>query len=91
MEFYFYPADESMFKERAVNNCVRTLVFDVEKSQVIKLFPRKVGKLWEQTFKNNIETDHRIKELPGNNYQIFSWVVKTEKELGHPGFLSVYE
>ncbi len=86
MEFYFYPSDESEFKSNAVNNFVHTLVFDTTKQKVVVSFARKVRKIWEQTCKNNIETDHRIKELQGEHYQIYSWVSKSKSDLNLPFF-----
>ena len=35
MEFFFYPADENQFKQAAVGNFVRTLVFDTNKNEVV--------------------------------------------------------
>lgn len=86
MEFYFYPANESEFKTNAVGNFVHTLVFDTTEQKVIISFVRQVRKVWEQTCKNNIETDHRIKELTGNNYQVFSWVSKSKSDFSLPLF-----
>jgi len=86
MNFYFYPTDESEFKSSAVGNFVHTLVFDTNEQRVVVSFVRKVRKIWEQTCKNNIETDHRIKELSGNNYQIYSWVSNSKSDLNLPLF-----
>lgn len=86
MEFYFYPTDESDFKTNAVGNFVHTLVFDTTEQKVIISFARQVSKIWEQTCKNNIETDHRIKELNGDNYQVFSWVSKSKYDFNLPSF-----
>ena len=86
MEFYFYPTDESEFKANAVSNFVHTLVFDTTEQKVIVSFVRQVSKVWEQTCKNNIETDRRIKELSGESYQIFSWVSKSKSDLNLPFF-----
>lgn len=86
MEFYFYPTDESEFKSVALDNYVHTLVFDTTEQKVIISFVRKVRKVWEQTCKNNIETDHRVKELSGENYQVFSWVSKSKSDLNLPSF-----
>lgn len=86
MEFYFYPTDEAEFKLNAVGNCVHTLVFDTTEQKVIFSFVRQVRKVWKQTRKNNIETDHRIKELSGDNYQIFSWVSKSKSDFNLPFF-----
>ena len=87
MNYYFYPEDENKFKETAVGNYVRTIVFDVEKRKVTLTFARKVKKIWEQTCKNNIETDHRIKEIHGDTFQVYSWVVKSKDDFGLPQFI----
>jgi len=86
MEFFFYPPDENQFKERAVGKIVRTIIFDKVKGEVISTFNRKVKKIWVQTCKNNIETDHRIKDLSGDYYEIYSWVTKSDKNFGLPLF-----
>lgn len=88
MDFYFYPTNEETFKEKALNNFVRTLAFDTNKNEVVLSFTRKVSKKWEQTLKNNIETDHRIKKLSGNQYQIYSWVTSSKSDFGLPHFES---
>jgi len=87
MEFFFYPTDDNRFKEEALNNYVFTVVFDIAEGKVFSSFARKVSKIWEQTCKNNIETDHRIKDLPGNNFQIYSWITKSENDFGLPFFV----
>lgn len=86
MEFYFYPDNDQKFKEEALNNFVHTIVFNTETSEVELSFVRKVQKIWEQTCKNNIETDHRIKELSGINYQVYSWVSNSKSNLNLPCF-----
>lgn len=86
MEFYFYPNDESEFKSKAVNNFVHTVVFDTVEQKVTTSFVRQVRKVWEQTCKNNIETDHRIKELDGKNFQVYSWVSNSKSNFGLPFF-----
>ncbi|MCI5165958.1 MAG: hypothetical protein D3903_07645 [Candidatus Electrothrix sp. GM3_4] len=89
MEFYFYPENEEDFKKLATGHFVRTLVFNTQTKQIEKEFVRSVNKHWEQTCKNNIETDHRIKELIGECYQIFSWVTMTKTDFNLPGFKKI--
>ncbi len=86
MDFYFYPAEELEFKSNAVGNYVHTVVFDTTEQKILTSFVRKVSKAWVQTRKNNIETDHRIKELTGSNYQIYSWVSKSKSDFNLPFF-----
>ncbi|ASO31050.1 hypothetical protein CG015_17910 [Vibrio anguillarum] len=86
MKYFFYPKDEETFKVQAVGNFVRTLVFDPENEKVLFTFHRKVSKVWEQTRKNNIETDHRIKDLTNENLHVYSWVVSNKTELLLPNF-----
>lgn len=86
-EFYFHPRDENALKKQAVNNFVRTLIFEVEINKVNNSYIRKVCTEWTQTVKNNIETDHRVRNLPENKkYQIYSWVVKIESDFSLPSF-----
>lgn len=86
MEFYFYPGDEGEFKEKAVGQFVHTVVFDTLEQKICASFTRKVSKIWEQSCKKNIETDHRIKELRGNDFQVYSWVSASKGELNLPFF-----
>ncbi len=85
-KFYFYPKDENAFKDQAVRNFVRTLIFDEQTNAIHSSYTRKVSKKWEQTVKNNIESDQRIKDLQNENYQIYSWVVKTKSDFSLPFF-----
>jgi len=57
MKFYFNPSDENAFKEKAIGNFVRTLIFDENSNVIHSCYSRKVSKKWEQTVKNNIESD----------------------------------
>lgn len=86
MKFYFHPHEEEEFKKTAVGKIVHTLVFDTSKQKVIINFSRKVNTIWEQTCKNNIATDHRIKQLKGKNYQIYSWVSNNKNDFNLPFF-----
>jgi hypothetical protein len=86
MKFYFYPTGEEKFKADAFNNFVRTLVFNVLSGEIEVSFIRQVKTLWQQTCKNNIETDHRIKELSGDHFQIYGWVVKSKSDFQLPVF-----
>lgn len=78
MEFYFYPNDETEFKSNAVGNFVQTVIFNKIEQKVVNSYTRKVTKIWEQTCKNNIESDHRVKELIGEHFQVYSWVTKSK-------------
>jgi len=86
MEFFFYPQDENKFKQDAVGNFVRTIIFNSVNEKVATSFVRKVNKLWEQTCKNNVETDHRIKELSGEHFQVYSWITQSKNDFGLPNF-----
>ncbi|UJF20254.1 hypothetical protein L0B53_19155 (plasmid) [Vibrio sp. SS-MA-C1-2] len=91
MKYFFYPKNEESFKKQAVGNFVRTLVFDSENDRVLLTFHRRVSKIWEQTRKNNIETDHRIKALTNENLHVYSWVVSNKTELSLPHFFEQIE
>ena len=86
MKFYFYPAAEEKFKAEALNNFVRTLVFNELSGEIEVSFIRQVNTLWLQTCKNNIETDRRVRELNGDHFQVFSWVVKSKSDFQLPAF-----
>ena len=86
MNFYFYPSKENLFKEQAVGNYVRTLVFDKAQNVVVLTFARKVSKKWDQSVKNNIETDHRIRSLSGSHLEIYSWITPQKSGLFLPNF-----
>lgn len=86
MKFYFYPANEKIFKSGAVNNFVRIVVFNELSGEIEASFIRRVNTLWQQTCKNNIETDHRIKELNGDHFQVYSWVAKNKPDFQLPAF-----
>lgn len=86
MEFYFYPGDEFEFKSNAVGNFVHTIVFDKSNHKIVTSFVRQVKKTWVQTCKNNIETDHRIKELSNENYQVYSWISNSKSDFALPFF-----
>ncbi len=86
MKFYFNPIDEDLFKEKAIGNFVRTLIFNKKTNEIHSCYARKVSKKWEQSIKNNIESDHRVKELSGDSYQIYSWIVTSESNLELPNF-----
>jgi len=63
MIFKFEPSDDEKFKSKAVNNKIVSVVVDSITNEIILSFTRKVRKKWDQSCKNNIETDHRIREL----------------------------
>jgi len=86
MKFYFNPIDENLFKEKAIGNFVRTLIFNEKTNEIHRCYSRKVSKKWKQSIKNNIESDYRVKKLSGNNYQIYSWVATSELNLELPDF-----
>ncbi len=76
MKFIFKPNDENLFLKDAVGRQIETIVIDIMQEKEITSFKRTVSKTWEQTLKNNIETDHRIKELK-NTQNVDNLVVYT--------------
>lgn len=86
MKFYFSPNNDESFKKEAVNSFVRTLIFNRSTNKIHNCYSRKVSKRWEQSVKNNIESDHRVKGLPNGDYQIYSWVTKNELDFSLPCF-----
>lgn len=89
MNFYFYPKNEDVFKEKALNNYVRTLVIDELSGEIQFTFARHVGKIWQQSCKNNIETDHRIKPLNQGHYEVHSWVTKSPDDFDTYKFFKI--
>tara|TARA_R110000868_G_scaffold144840_9_gene364281 strand:- start:298 stop:576 length:279 start_codon:yes stop_codon:yes gene_type:complete len=86
MKFYFYPTTESTFKKEASGHYVRTIIFNVLTGEIEQSFVRKVSSVWQQTCKNNIATDQRVKALNKKNHEIYSWVVTAEKSFSLPSF-----
>lgn len=85
IEYFYFPKNEAVFKKEAKGNIVRTIIVTLDGS-IINSYTRKVNKLWNQTRKNNIETDHRVKDLIAGNYHIYSWIVHKETEFNLPSF-----
>lgn len=85
-QYFFYPVNEAQFKQEAKNHFVRTIVFDIKKGEIVTSFIREVKTDWQQTLKNNIETDHRIKTLSGEHLEIYSWVVQSKNDFNLPCF-----
>jgi hypothetical protein len=85
-QYFFYPVDEKQFKQEAKNHFVRTIVFDTKKAEIITSFVRGVKTDWQQTLKNNIESDQRIKALSGEHFEIYSWVIQSKSDFNLPCF-----
>jgi sulfur relay (sulfurtransferase) DsrC/TusE family protein len=88
--YFFYPANEKQFKQEAKNNFVRTIVFDTKECKIANNFIREVKSDWQQTCKNNIETDHRIKSLSGEHFEIYNWVVQSKSDFNLSCFIELY-
>ena len=72
-KFFFYPKDKNEFFARVEGNYARTLVFQPSTNKVIT-FCRDVNK-WNNSRKNQIQSDSRIKKLDKNNtYHIYTWI-----------------
>ena len=87
MNYYFYPTNEKSFKQSAIGKFVRTLVYNKTTNEIEFSFVRSVKTEWKQSCKNNIETDHRIKALAGQGFEIYSWVVNSKSSLDLPKFI----
>lgn len=88
--YFFYPANEKQFKQEAKNNFVKTIVFNTKECKIADSFIREVKSDWKQTCKNNIETDHRIKSLSGEHFEIYSWVVQSKSDFNLSCFIEMY-
>jgi len=79
MRFIFEPNSNEVFKKRALNNMIETVVHNQRTGEVIVRFTRRVRKIWEQTCKNNVLTDHRIKKLKhdkeSENYIVYTKIL----------------
>ena len=85
--FFFYPKSGEEFKKEAKDNYVIILVINLSNTKQCKIFSRDVKTEWGNSCKNNIETDHRIKELSKeDNFLIYSWVSKNESDYQLPNF-----
>lgn len=85
IKYFFFPKSEADFKKQAKGNFVRTIIVTSD-GVIIKSYTRKVNKFWTQTRKNNIETDHRVKDLAPSNH-IYSWIVHNKTEFNLPFFI----
>ncbi|AMC35453.1 hypothetical protein [Janthinobacterium sp. B9-8] len=86
IDFVFFPENEEEFKKKALNNCVRTIVYNIDQSEIHSSFVRSVNVIWKQSCKNNIGTDHRIKNLVSGSFVIYSWIVNSDNDLTIPIF-----
>ncbi len=79
MIFTFEPTNDKDFKGKAKDRTIEIVVTNSNTGEEITRFTRNVRKKWEQTCKNNIETDHRIKELKNDsdsdNYIVYTRVL----------------
>lgn len=79
MIYKFEPKDEKDFMEMAVGNKIQTIVTDSISGQEIINFTRKVKSVWSQTMKNNIQSDHRIKQLvkiqDTSNFIVYTYIL----------------
>ena len=69
-KFFFYPKDKNEFFARVEGNYSRTLVFKPSTNKVITTFCRDVNE-WNNSRKNQIQSDSRIKKLERIIHTIF--------------------
>ena len=66
-KFFFYPKDKNEFFARVEGNYARTLIYKPSTNEIVNVFDRKVGRVWKNSCKNEVETDHRIHKNPNLN------------------------
>jgi len=71
MKFYFYPTGEEKFKADALNNFVRTIVFNELSGEVEVNFIRQVKTLWQQSVRTILR---QITALKNSMVSIFKCI-----------------
>ena len=53
---------KSKFKENANGKFVHTLIYKPSTNETVNVFSRNVGSVWQNSCKNEVETDDRIRK-----------------------------
>ena len=87
-DYFFYHKDESNFQESANGKFVHTLIYKPSTNETVNVFSRKVGRVWQNSCKNEVETDDRIRKNSNLNeedkYHIYSWVSESQSDSALP-------
>ena len=87
-DYFFYPKDESKFKKSANGKFVHTLIYKPSTNEIVNVFDRKVGCVWQNSCKNQVETDRKIRQNSNLNeedkYHIYSWVSESQSDYALP-------
>ena len=62
-DYFFYHKDESNFQESANGKFVHTLIYKPSTNETVNVFSRNVGSVWQNSCKNEVETDDRIRKI----------------------------
>ena len=94
-DYFFYPEDESNFKESANGKCVHTPIYKPSTNEIVNVFSRNVGRVWKNSCKNEVETDHRIHKNSNLNeedkYRAYSWISDSQSNSALSILLHIFQ
>ena len=94
-DYFFYPEDESNFKESANGKCVHTPIYKPSTNEIVNVFSRNVGRVWKNSCKNEVETDHRIRKNSNLNeedkYRAYSWISESKSDSALSILLHIFQ
>ena len=94
-DYFFYPEGESKFKESANGKCVHTPIYKPSTNETVNVFSRNVGRVWKNSCKNEVETDHRIRKNSNLNeehkYRAYSWISDSKSDSALSILLHIFQ
>ena len=94
-DYFFYPEGESNFKESANGKFVHTPIYKPSTNEIVNVFSRKVGRVWQNSCKNEVETDHRIRKNSNLNeedkYRAYSWISESQSDSALSILLHIFQ
>ena len=94
-DYFFYPEGESNFKESANGKFVHTLIYKPSTNEIVNVFSRNVGRVWKNSCKNEVETDHRIRKNSNLNeedkYRAYSWISDSQSNSALSILLHIFQ
>ena len=94
-DYFFYPEGESKFKESANGKCVHTPIYKPSTNEIVNVFSRNVGRVWKNSCKNEVETDHRIRKNSNLNeedkYRAYSWISESKSDSALSILLHIFQ
>ena len=86
---------ESNFKESANGKCVHTPIYKPSTNEIVNVFSRNVGRVWKNSCKNEVETDHRIRKNSNLNeedkYRAYSWISDSQSNSALSILLHIFQ